>query len=155
MENAPTLSPALITRQMLGRAGKGALGTLRLPDGHPYVSMVLVATHPLGAPLFLLSRLAVHTQNLLARPSASLLIDETDAAGDLVAGGRVTFVGEVRLTDEPAARQAFLARHPSAENYATFADFNVYAMSCESAHLIQGFGRIVTIDRASLDAACA
>lgn len=140
---------------MLSRATKGAMGTLRAADGHPYVSMVLVATSGELTPVFLISRLALHTQNLLAHASSSLLIDETDALGNVMAGARVTFIGKTVLIEEPAAKAAFLNRHPSAEGYASFPDFAMYAMNVESAHLIQGFGRIVTIDRATLLGACA
>jgi heme iron utilization protein len=148
-------TPAQAALIMLNRATKGALGTARAADGHPYVSMVLVASADRMQPVFLLSRLALHTKNLLANPASSLLIDETDAVGDPLAGSRVTFVGETFPIDAPSARTAFLARHPNAETYAAFADFGMYAMSIESAHLIQGFGRIITIDRAGLVSACA
>ena len=140
---------------MLRRAPKGYLATKRATDGHPYASLVLVAMDRAGRPVFLISRLALHTQNLLADAKASLLIDETDAAGDPVAGGRVTFVGAIHATDSTEARARFLAKHPGAQTYASFADFGVYVMTVESAHLIEGFGRIVDISRADLGAACA
>lgn len=141
--------------QMLARASKGYLATRRSSDGHPYASLVLVAMEPAGEPVFLISRLALHTQNLLADAKASLLVDATDAAGDPVAGGRVTFIGAIHATDSADARARFLATHPSAQTYASFADFGVYVMAVESAHLIQGFGRIVDIAGPELAAACA
>jgi heme iron utilization protein len=147
--------PAHTALAMLRRATKGALGTARAADGHPYVSMVLVATGAGLRPLFLLSRLALHTQNLLTSPASSLLIDETDTAGDPVAGGRLTLIGETFPVDDDADKAIFLSRHPSAQTYVSFADFGVYAMTVESAHLIQGFGRIVTIDRDGLAGVCA
>jgi heme iron utilization protein len=140
---------------MLATARKGYLATRRAADGHPYASMVLVATDTTGRPTFLISRLALHTQNLLADAKASLLIDATDATGDPLAGGRVTFIGAIHATDRAASRARFLASHPSAQSYASFADFGVYAMTVESAHLILGFGRIVTIPGTDLAAACA
>ena len=142
--------PAAVALAMFGRAQKGALGTLRADDGYPYVSMVQFALTPNRQPVFLLSQLAVHTKNLMASPLASLLIDESDAMGDPAAGGRVTFIGQVHATRDEAARHAFLQRHPGAQMYAAFADFGVYAMSVESAHLIQGFGRIATLSRNDL-----
>ncbi len=135
---------------MLQRATKGALGTARAADGHPYVSMVLVASPGRLRPLFLLSQLALHTQNLLAGPASSLLIDETDVTGDPLAGGRLTLIGETFPVDDDAAKSTFLSRHPSAQNYASFGDFGMFAMSVRSAHLIQGFGRIVTLDQDAL-----
>ena len=146
---------ALASQQMLANASKGYLATRRAADGHPYASLVLVATDTAGRPIFLISRLALHTQNVLADPAASLLIDGADAAGDPVAGGRVTFIGAVHATDDPSARARFLAKHPGAESYASFADFGHYCMAVESAHLIQGFGRIVDIPGSALTLACA
>jgi heme iron utilization protein len=140
---------------MLLRASKGALGTARAADDHPYVSMVLVAATERLQPVFLLSHLALHTQNLLARPASSLLIDETDSAGDPVAGARLTLVGETFPVEDEALKAMFLARHPTAQSYASFGDFAVFAMSVQSAHLIQGFGRIVTLDHDALAPVCA
>lgn len=147
----PPPAPAAVARALLAGARKAALGTRAPADGAPYVSLVLVADDGGGRPLFLLSRLARHTAHLPATPVASLLVDGTDAAGDPMAGGRVTFQGPVeklgRDTDAGiAARRAFLARHPSAHVYAEFEDFDIYRMRVDSAHLIQGFGRIVDID---------
>jgi heme iron utilization protein len=116
---------------------------------------VLVAAAGGLRPVFVLSQLALHTRNLLAGPASSLLIDETDAAGDPAAGARVTLIGETFPVDDEEARAAFLKAHPSAQSYAGFGDFAVYAMSVESAHLIQGFGRIITLDRESLAGVCA
>ena len=36
----------------------------------------------------------------------------------------------------------YTARHPGAADYAGFADFRLYRMTVESAHLVAGFGRI-------------
>ena len=155
MDKSSSSPPAVVACRMLADATKGALATRRAVDGHPYASLVLVAADAACRPLFLISRLALHTQNLLGDPAASLLIDATDTQGDPVAGGRVTFIGTVHATEDPAARLRFLNRHPSAQTYASFADFSVYAMQVASAHLIQGFGRIVTIPGSDLAAACA
>jgi heme iron utilization protein len=155
VEKPAASSSASAALTVLARATKGSIGTLRAADRHPYVSMVLVATAAPMQPLFLLSRLALHTQNLLADPASSLLIDETDAVGDALAGSRVTFIGDTFAVEDNALQAAFLRSHPGAQTYASFGDFGMYAMTVESAHLIQGFGRIVTLDRASLAAACA
>ena len=60
-----------------------------------WCSSLLPAPHP----VFLLSRLALHTRNLIADPRVSLLVDATDSVGDPVAGGRVTFFGVVHPTE--------------------------------------------------------
>jgi len=124
---------------------KGALATFDHETGHPYASLVLTATEPDGTPVLLLSRLARHTRNLERDRRASLLLDATDGLGDPLAGGRVTLVGDVGPATSPTARERFLARHPSAQGYAGFADFSFYQLGLTGAHFIGGFGRIIDL----------
>jgi heme iron utilization protein len=152
-ESAPAASvapdaPAPAARRLVRTALKGSLATLDRDTGHPYASLVLVATEPDGSPVFLISRLALHTRNLEKDPRASLLIDGTGGLGDPMTGGRVTLSGKVHQTGSASARRRFLARHPSAETYAAFPDFSVYAMAVARAHYIGGFGRIVDLEPA-------
>jgi heme iron utilization protein len=141
----PDTPPRDIARRLVRTALKGSLGTLDKRTGHPYASLVTLATEPDGAPVMLISRLALHTQNLAADTRASLLIDGTGVTGDPLAGGRVTLIGRVEPTTSPTARGRFLARHPEAEGYAGFADFAFHALKVEGAHFIGGFGRIVDL----------
>jgi putative heme iron utilization protein len=131
-------------------ARKGSLATLDRDTGHPYASLVLVATEPDGAPTFLISGLALHTKNLAKDPRASLLVDGTGGLEEPLTGGRVTLIGAVRRSDSATARARFLARHPSSEGYAGFPDFAFYTLACERAHFVGGFGRIVDLAPASL-----
>lgn len=127
------------------RALKASLATLDRVSGYPYASLVTVATEPDGTPVLLISRLALHTQNILADPRASLMIDGTSATGDPLAGGRVTVLGRVQPPKTAHARHRFLARHPAAEMYVDFPDFAFFELAVESAHFIGGFGRIVDL----------
>jgi len=140
-------------RRLVRTALKGALATLDRETGHPYASLVLVATEPNGAPIFLISRLALHTRNLEKDPRASLLIDGTDGLGDPLTGGRLTLNGLVRCSTSATARRRFLARHPAAEGYAGFADFSMYSLEVAGGHFIGGFGRIVDLPAAALTTA--
>jgi len=142
--------PASAARRLVRAALKGSLATLDRQTGHPYASLVLVATEPDGAPLFLISRLAWHTRNLEADARASLLLDGTGGLAEPLTGGRLTLIGEVRPTASATARGRFLARHPGAEGYAGFADFSMYAMAVARAHWVGGFGRIVDLAPADL-----
>ena len=148
--NAPDTTPQPLppdadARRIVRTRFKAALGTLRKGTGDPYVSLVIVATDPAGAPLILISRLAVHTQNLLANPRASIMLDATSATGDPLAGGRVTLTGQASVTTASIARNRFLSRHPEAAMYADFPDFAFYRLDVQSAHYIGGFGRIVDL----------
>ena len=59
----------------LGRVG--TLSTqLREPRGGPFGSVAPYGVDGAGQPTLLISRLAVHTRNLLADPHASLLVAE-------------------------------------------------------------------------------
>jgi putative heme iron utilization protein len=137
-------------RRLVRTALKGTLATLDRETGHPYASLVLVATEPNGVPIFLISRLALHTRNLEKDPRASVLIDGTDGLGDPLAGGRLTLNGLVRRSTSATARRRFLARHPAAEGYAGFADFSMYSLEVAGGHFIGGFGRIVDLPAAAL-----
>ena len=85
--------PGHASRRLMRTALKGALATLDRETGHPYASLVLLATEPGGAPIFLISRLALHTRNLEQDPRASILFDGTGGLGDPLTGGRLTVTG--------------------------------------------------------------
>lgn len=138
-------TPGAAARALMRQALKASLATLETSTGHPYASLVTIATDVDGTPLFLISRLALHTQNIAANGRASLLFDGTNAAGDPLAGGRVTVMGRALLSQRATARARFLGRHPAARMYADFPDFAFYELAIERAHFIGGFGRIVDL----------
>jgi heme iron utilization protein len=146
---SPVKETAGLARCMVRAALKGSLGTLLQPSGHPYASLLLTATEPDGAPVFLISKLALHTKNLTVDARASLLLDATGTDVDPMAGARITLIGEARPTTSVTARRRFLARHPAA-GYADFPDFAFYAFNITSAHFIGGFGRIFDLPREEL-----
>ena len=143
----PAFDPRRAARRLL-REGRGAALATLDEAGAPYASLVAVATGADGAPLILISELAVHTRNLRRDPRASLLIDRRGTS-DPTAGSRVSLGGAMEETDAPEARRRFLARHPGAF-YADFKDFRFWRMRLERAHLVAGFGRIVDIAPADL-----
>lgn len=143
-------APDRVVRRLLRSALKGALATLDRSSGHPYASLVTVATDAAGEPLLLISRLALHTRNLEQDARASLLVDASGEDGDPLAGGRVSVVGRAERIEpgaDAAERRRFLARHPAAEGYAGFADFSFWRLVVERAHYVGGFGRIVPLAR--------
>jgi heme iron utilization protein len=137
-------------RRLMRTALTGSLATLERDSGHPYASLVLVATAPDATPIFLLSRLAQHTRNLDADARASLLLADGGDRSDPLVASRLTLIGSVQRLDAEAARRRFLARHPSAAGYAGFTDFAIYALAVQRGHYIGGFGRIVTLGREDL-----
>jgi putative heme iron utilization protein len=135
---------ATAAKKLLREARSGALGTLMVATGDPYCSLVNVATAVDGAPLLLLSRLALHTRNLLADPRVSLMLDER-RPGDPLEGARVMIAGSVTTSTDAADRERYLARQPEAAMFVDFPDFAFYRVAVRSAHLVAGFGRIVDL----------
>jgi putative heme iron utilization protein len=134
----------------LAEAGRvGALCTLaRDRQGWPFGSVAPYALDAAGRPVFLLSALAVHTQNLIADPRASLLIAGAGDA-DPLASPRLTLLGRVvRVPPEDldAARDLYLGRHPQALTWADFGDFAFYRMEPDCVYFVGGFGVQVWVD---------
>jgi putative heme iron utilization protein len=144
MKSTPDFDPKAAAKKLLREARSGALATLMPGTSDPYCSLVNVATAADGAPLLLLSRLAVHTKNVLADPRVSLMLDER-REGDPLEGARVMLMGTATVTDDPQARSRYLARQPEAEMFAGFTDFAFYRVSLKAVHLVAGFGRIVDL----------
>ena len=138
-------SPVVVARNLMRTAWKATLSTLDRDSGHPYGSLVAVATGPDGSPILLLSELALHTRNLKSDSRASLLFDGTGPGRDALTGPRTTAIGTLEPTAETGLRRRYLARHPAAAVYADFGDFAVYRLRVERAHLVAGFGRIERI----------
>jgi hypothetical protein len=96
-----------------------------------------------GRPIFLISTMAMHTQNLNADSRASLLVAQEDAGGDPLGAARVTLVGTVTPIAEPeasAAREIYLARHANSRYWVDFEDFSFYRMDVADVYYVGGFG---------------
>lgn len=134
-------------RDLVRVAERAALATaLAGSASHPYASLVLAATTADGSPLLLLSELAEHTKNLFRDARLALLFDGTGGLDDPLTGPRATVLGRASPSDDLGERARFLARHPSATTYAGFADFRLYRVTVERAHLVAGFGRICWVE---------
>src|SRR5882762_7181617 len=88
----PDFDASKLAQSLLRRSRQGALATLMAGGGDPYCSLVNVASHADGSPILLISRLALHTQNILADPRVSLMLDER-AQGDPLEGARIMLAG--------------------------------------------------------------
>ncbi|ABE37604.1 pyridoxamine 5'-phosphate oxidase-related, FMN-binding [Rhodopseudomonas palustris BisB5] len=147
MQPTADFNPTRVAKSLLRRRREGALATLLRGSGGPFCSLVNLATAPDGAPILLISRLAVHTKNLLADPRMSLMLDER-AEGDPLEGARIMLLGtalEARPADVQLLRRRYLAAHPGAEAYIDFTDFSLFTIETSAAHLVAGFGRIVDL----------
>ena len=149
MKPTPDFDPKIAAKKLMREARSGALATLVAGSGDPYCSLVNVATAADGSPLLLISRLAVHTRNILGDPRVSLMLDERKE-GDPLEGARVMLMGKAAQTDDPEARRRYLDRQPEAKMFAGFGDFSFYRITLTAAHLVAGFGRIVDLEPADL-----
>jgi len=96
-----------------------------------------------GRPIFLISTMAMHTQNLEADPRASLLITQPDSSGDPLGASRVTLLGNVARISEgeiAEARRLYLERYPNSKHWVDFEDFSFYCMEVVDVYYVGGFG---------------
>jgi putative heme iron utilization protein len=126
----------------LGRIG--SLSTLsRKQPGFPFGSVMPYALDARGRPIFLISSMAMHTQNLQADARASLLVTLPDASGDPLGASRVTVMGNVLSIPEPEvaeARRLYLERHANSKYWVDFEDFSFYRMDVLDVYYVGGFG---------------
>jgi hypothetical protein len=127
-------------KRLLRLSRTAALATLGA-DGAPLTTWVGCASDFDGAPLFLLSTLAQHTQNLAIDARGSLLLTSPPDRGDPLNHPRLTVGGPIALRPDPYARKRYLQRNPKAKLYASFADFAIYRMGIAAVHFNGGFGR--------------
>ncbi len=156
-ENAPQpadFKPLELAKGLLRSIRTATLATLDRNTGHPFGSLVNVATDADGSPVILVSRLATHTANLEADGRASVLLAQSGKEtekGDALTHPRLTVLGRFAPVtrddaDEPRIRRRFLARHRKSELYAGFADFSFWRMTVASAHLNGGFARAADLN---------
>src|ERR1700687_2216955 len=128
MQPTSDFDAARLARSLLRRSRQGALATLMAGSGDPYCSLVNVASHTDGSPILLISRLALHTKNILGDSRASLMLDER-AEGDPLEAARIILAGraeEAAGDDAALLRRRYLNAHPSAKTFVDFKDFSFF-----------------------------
>jgi len=125
----------------------GRVGTLttqsRKHEGWPFGSVAPYGLDESGAPTFLISTMAMHTQNILADGRASLLVTEPEATEDPLGAGRVTLMGRVARTPDEAlasVRERYLERYENASYWVDFKDFAFFQMELIDLYFVGGFG---------------
>jgi heme iron utilization protein len=137
----PSFAERARTLVHLGRIG--SLSTLsRKQPGFPFGSVMPYGLDDRGRPIFLISTMAMHTQNLKADPRASLLVTQPDAS-DPLGASRVTLMGNVLPVGEPdaaEARKLYLARYANSKYWVDYEDFSFYRMDVLDVYYVGGFG---------------
>ena len=138
----PSFAERARTLMYLGRIG--SLSTLsRKQPGFPFGSVMPYALDEHGRPVFLISTMAMHTQNLQADPRASILVTQADTGGDPLAASRVTVLGDVLPVGQSeiaAARTLYLASYANSKYWVDFEDFSFYRMEAVDVYYVGGFG---------------
>jgi heme iron utilization protein len=96
-----------------------------------------------GRAIFLISTMAMHTQNLQADSRASLLVTQTEAGGDPLGASRVTLMGNVLAipkSEVADARELYLDRYANSKYWVDFEDFSFYRMDVLDVYYVGGFG---------------
>jgi putative heme iron utilization protein len=138
----PSFAERTRTLMYLGRIG--SLSTLsRKQSGFPFGSVMPYGLDDHGRPIFLISTMAMHTQNLQVDPRASLLVTQDDGSSDPLGASRVTLVGNVQPVPSPEvaeARSLYLARYANSQYWVDFEDFSFYCMNVVDVYYVGGFG---------------
>jgi putative heme iron utilization protein len=136
-----------------------SLGTLRsgVSDQGPLVSLIpFVAAPDFSAFYIHASRLAQHTQDILADPRVSLMVAETDdGVRDPQQLARVSLRGLALPVaendpDYPAVRSLYLARFPQSAMTFNLGDFALYRIEPSGARYVAGFGKTFNLTADSL-----
>ena len=139
-------SAAERARTIAGATNAATLASLSA-DGHPWASLVAYGLLD-GAPVLCVSNLAEHGRNLAGDARASLSIVAAHDGPDPLDGSRITLAGSVArpsVTEQDAARAAYLNAVPAARGYVDFSDFNLWVLRVQRVRWVGGYGRMDSV----------
>lgn len=137
-------------RTLLSLVSVGTLSTLsRKHPGFPFGSLMPFALDSAGRPIFLISNMAMHTQNLKEDPRCSLFVGQVSTDTDALGAARATLVGHAVPVPEPdlaPVRQQYLARHENSRYWVGFSDFSFFLLEPVDLYYVGGFGVMSWVD---------
>jgi putative heme iron utilization protein len=132
----------------------GVLLTLR--NGRPFGSHVPYVFGEGWTRAYIhVSRLALHTEQLLPDPRVGLFVSEPDRPGkNPLALRRMNLQGEAALLNAGApgyveVKERYLARFPQSAMMFGFTDFSLWELRLQDAHLVLGFGQAYLAEAAT------
>ena len=138
------------TRTLLSLATVGTLSSVsRKQPGFPFGSLMPYALDRAGQPIFLISSMAMHTQNLKSDSRSSLFVSQDSPDGDPLGAARATLVGNaepIPADDLAPIRELYLARHPNSRYWVDFADFGFFRLEPIDVYYVGGFGVMGWVD---------
>ena len=138
----PSYAERARTLVHLGRTGSLSTLSQKRP-GWPFGSVMPYGLDQLGRPSFLISTMAMHTQNILGDSRASLLLTHPDACRDPLGAARLTLMGKTARVPEEEVKQVrdlYLGRYEDAKYWVDFKDFDFYRMEIVDVYYVGGFG---------------
>jgi putative heme iron utilization protein len=151
----PSFAERTRTLVHLGRIGSFSTLSRKQP-GFPFGSVMPYGLDERGRPIFLISTMAMHTQNLQPNPHASLLVTQPDGDGDPLGASRVTLVGNVTPVAQPDladARKLYLERYANSKYWVDYDDFSFYRMDVVDVYYVGGFGVMGWVQASEYDQA--
>ena len=142
----PTIETVI---HLLHSASSGTLAThsTQMP-GYPFATALPFATDEQHYPVFLVSRLAEHTKNLVADSRVSFMVC-TPNEGSVATGARMTLVGDAaRIDATPELIARYLRYQPEAEQYLSLGDFAFFQLRPKRVRYIAGFGQMGWVEEA-------
>jgi putative heme iron utilization protein len=131
-------------RTLISLTSIATLSTIsRKHAGFPFGSLMPFALDSLGRPIFLISNMAMHTQNLKTDSRCSLFVGQAGADGDALGAARATMIGNaepVPANDVADARERYLARHENSRYWVNFSDFSFFRLQPIDLYYVGGFG---------------
>ena len=147
----PEPSYAERVRTLLQLAPVAVLSTVsHRQEGYPFGSLMPFALDEAGRALFLISSMAMHTQNLKSDPRCSLFVFQESGDGDPLGAARATVVGRAEPVPEgevSSVRETYLNRHPSSRYWVDFGDFSFFRLEPMDVYFVGGFGVMGWVDK--------
>jgi putative heme iron utilization protein len=144
LPQVPEPSHAERVRTLMSLASVASLSTIsRKHPGFPFGSLMPYALDSSGCPLFLISNMAMHTQNLKADPRCSLFVGQVPTDGDALGSARATLIGTaepVPQNDIADVREKYLVRHENSLYWVDFSDFSFFRLQPIDLYYVGGFG---------------
>jgi putative heme iron utilization protein len=131
-------------RTLLSVVPVATLSTLsRKHSGFPFGSLMPFALDSAGRPILLISKMAMHTQNLIGDPRCSLFVAHVSADGDALGAARATLMGHAEPVPEhdiDSVREKYLTRHENSRYWVDFSDFSFFRLQPVDLYYVGGFG---------------
>src|ERR1700683_652247 len=102
----------------------------RKRPAYPFGSLMPYSIDETGRPIFLISNMAMHTQNIQADHRASLFVNQ-EGDGDPLGTPRATLCGDVLPISEDEvgeARERYLLRYENSRSWVDVKDFGFYRL---------------------------